>query len=216
MQEVVLAKTVVGIYGGQLLEWPSLMNSISTVHSDMTSYFGERHLEQISIAALEVGKERSDNGPLGRYVLSRETKSMICSLWLIRLAPEWHRQLDLATLLSMTMGRECSVKQDNVFCLLGMVRDHEQYLGESKDTAQTTFQNAAKAMLSSYPDLILQCGGIGYPKSVAGLPTWVPDWSVVSTNEHNPLLIVPMSLVEPFGGFQFLKGSIPVRNAAGH
>lgn len=191
VQEVVLAKAVVVIYGGQLFEWLSLINSVATVFSDTHSQFAERHMEQISIAALEVEKGKSEKGPLSRYVLSRETKSQISALGIIHFAIKSHEQLDLATLLSITMERECLVAQDKVFCLLGMVRDHEQYLGKSTDTVQTTFHNTAKAILSSRPDFILQCGGIGYPKSVTGLATWVPDWSVVSTHEHNPLPIMP-------------------------
>lgn len=200
VQEVALAKAVVVIYGGQLLELLSLINSVATSYSETYSAYAERHLEQMSIAALEVEKGKgAENGPLSRSVLSRETKSQISALGLIYVTLKSHGLLDLATLLSMTMERGCSEKKDKVLCLLGMVRDHEQFLGKSGETVQTTFQNAAKAILPSYPDFILQCGGIGYTKSVTPLPTWVPDWSVVSMHEQDPLLIKPKSFYESLG-----------------
>ena len=190
VQEVVLAKSTVVVYGSQLLDWFGLLSSVATGHSDNQIHQMEWRTDQIFISELEA---QGENGPARNGVQGRENRRQILLLGMMTMTPclQPLSQTDMAALLSMSMDRECSVAEDKVLCLLGMVTNQDAFVG---DTVQGTFQNTAQTLLPTHPDFILQCGGIGYRKKVTGLPTWVPDWSAVSVHEHNPVQVVTESL----------------------
>jgi hypothetical protein len=199
VQEVLLAEEVVVIYGGQFLNWESLIQTTVGAPPQLFSLFSERHLEQMSIASIEAEDKASGQaaGDL-RQTLGKNTKAQLMALGTLQFEMNNAGAVDLAVILYQTLDLDCSVKQDKVLCLLGMIRNPREILeeGQQEVTAQDILKRAAAVMLPSHPDFVLQCGGIGYPRSVPGLPTWVPDWSAVSVHQNHPQALLPTYFVE--------------------
>jgi hypothetical protein len=87
----------------------------------------------------------------------------------------------LLDLLSQTYNLQCSNPRDKVYGLLGLASDIdvEELSPDYSLTCQEVYISMTKYCIRKYQSLaVLSC--VRNPKTLSGLPSWVPDWNVVS------------------------------------
>ncbi|KAK3989404.1 heterokaryon incompatibility protein-domain-containing protein, partial [Cladorrhinum sp. PSN332] len=87
-------------------------------------------------------------------------------------------KFDLATLLQFSHPFRASNPRDKVYSILGLAYDREQFelRVDYERPVVDLYTEVASRIFSKSQDLEL-LNDVIYPKSIAGLPSWVPDWS---------------------------------------
>ncbi|RFU27159.1 hypothetical protein B7463_g9184, partial [Scytalidium lignicola] len=110
----------------------------------------------------------------------------ICATYSIKAIRDSGAPVRLQTNLLDTQNFSATDPRDKLFALLGFVTDgddtalHPDY-HESK-TTQVTYTNHTAYLIARDCSLeILHAAGIGFPRSLVSLPSWVVDWSCPPT-----------------------------------
>lgn len=165
IQEIVMARQVTIVCGGLPFEWEPFAMCLEILLHNVPRYLSLR---------------RPDGA--GQMPPGLRAITYIDGL---RISRRENRQLPLALSLLLCQRFNSSKACDKIYGTLGMITDpipptlrpdydapvHEVY------TAWT------RHLLISGESLVLQVSGIGWKRTIPGLPTWVPDWSSVPTRE---------------------------------
>ncbi|PVH72963.1 HET-domain-containing protein [Cadophora sp. DSE1049] len=91
----------------------------------------------------------------------------------------------LLTLLGQSYQLLCTNPLDKVFGILGIASDIQSgdLVPDYSLTCRQVFSNAARLIISKYQPLSLLYY-VKFPKSIQGLPSWVPDWTAVSPSRE--------------------------------
>ena len=163
IQEVVLATDVLIICGGNALKWKGLADVVSIISGNG---FGQL------LTVQSEGEERFQGDGVTNI-------QIVYSMKVLR---DNHGPLELHYNLLNCYNFEATDPRDKVWALLGMTtnakwfREHVDYNMRTQDvfTVTTGRQLADESSLD-----ILHAAGIGNPRTLSDLPSWVPDWGSI-------------------------------------
>ena len=82
----------------------------------------------------------------------------------------------LQSLLMASTNFKSKFPRDKVYALLGIASDDQAIVPDYERTEQQVYIDSMKTMLLKGKGLlILSAAGIGFPRSLPDLPSWVPD-----------------------------------------
>lgn len=162
VQEAVLASKAYVVCGDVTAHLHDLMMAFAFLHSfdQVNAYSG---------------------GKLNQHA-RKLTPALSCGPRLIEAVGKAGRQSSfrLHQALHNTTGFQASMKQDHIYGLFGMVSDLDSLsidVNYSRPVA-ATYTQVAKALITKQKQLVI-LARCQLPKSVDGLPSWVPDWSQI-------------------------------------
>ena len=127
------------------------------------------------------------------------------------------RQYNVSDLLIALRSFLVTDPRDKIFGILGIAADGTDpvYSPDYTSTLQEVFIRICRHLLVQNADIDQLClAGIGTPREMANLPTWVPDWS--ATEIHNGLNRVPFHKVGWSAGGPKSRASIHEHSSIRH
>ncbi|KAM0330173.1 hypothetical protein ACHAQA_004346 [Verticillium albo-atrum] len=89
----------------------------------------------------------------------------------------------LLELLTQCWTFKATDARDRVFALVGIATDgtHPLVAPDYNKTAEQVFLDTARYLFAQQDSLgeLLCCAGVGWPREISSLPSWVPDWTTV-------------------------------------
>lgn len=168
IQEVVVAKDVNIVYGGETFVWKELVQvskAISSSHEFLAVLQG----------TADAGMTECDTDLMFNCELTNNIRAFYAA------SNPWPLSLALDT------GRkfQATDPRDMVFAALGFTIEatNLSLAPDYTKTAEDVFINAARVLYSSQEalaftlSLLLPCAGKGLPRKLTNMPSWVPDWS---------------------------------------
>lgn len=169
IQETVLATKTIIRCGNLSVEWESLAIVAETLVRSGVS---------VSLLALHVdGHIQLPPRPLGNLINVHRIRSY-------RIAK---KPVGFQKLLISCYDFKATDPRDRIFGLLGLATNGEEILLEPDYTAsiQDVYIGSTRHLLTQDDSLgLLHVAGTGYPRSVADLPSWVPDWTSIPSIFH--------------------------------
>jgi len=165
IQEAALASHLHIIYGDICMDWEYLSRAMDAL--------GHREM----LGALHPS---STHESLLAYTLGVRNVDPILEL---RGDIKRSRRFDLARVLTLGNGFKSTDPRDKVYALLGMTRDGARDSIEPDyrldRSPQDVYRDAMLFILAKNDDplRLLVGAGIGFERSLADLPSWIPDWS---------------------------------------
>lgn len=189
VQEVAVNKVLHVVYGRETIQWDTLAPVILRL---LASFHFSTMIED-------------DVSPLQKRTRILSTNTLFLDSTRKMYQGEGARQHP-ATLLHMMPSFwtfNATDGRDKVFALLGLVEDEISPLIEPDYTkpVEEVFLHTAWHLYSQEDSLgeILFCAGIGWPRNLPSLPSWVPDWTAVGRS-------VMSSFPRPGMGYQTTAG----------
>ena len=166
VQEVAVSTKTVVLYGGQLLEWDVLVFVVGRL---------------IVAHDFNILLEHTKEDGVKRHSLLTALHAIIMNQ--IRTAVQQGQLWDMNTILKSCVTLQATDPRDKIFAFCGIAADGDDSLlrPDYKKSIQQVYTNAGRYIFHG-PDSVgkaLHTAGIGWIRKVEGLPSWVPDWSIV-------------------------------------
>jgi hypothetical protein len=172
VQEIALGKIVHLRYGGQFIRWETWEECFPMLDSGLPHLrFLKNRTANVALAAVEAEKSISNQ-------TYETTQGNITALRAIQGLLRTGQDVSLDHLLSLTSEFKTSEPEDKIYSLLSMANwTPVNIMPDYTMPVHTLYRNVAQSLLESNADFVLRRAGIGYPRKVPNLPSWVPDWS---------------------------------------
>jgi len=191
VQEIAVNRNVHVVYGGQLLHWDTLTLVLRTL-------FMSNRLSLLVEDTAEAGKKR----------IGLLNGTNVIFLDRVRDALQKGEPPTLAEVLRSCWTLQATDRRDKIFALWALAADGDDVLVRPDYTKTETqvFTDAAVylALRGTGDDLlrVLGCAGVGWPRSVPGIPSWAPDWSTVSRSLLGSFPKNSTSRYHPYGNLE--------------
>ncbi|RDW61974.1 hypothetical protein BP6252_11407 [Coleophoma cylindrospora] len=181
LQEVAVAREVFFMWGTEFLSWKTLLSGAQDVMqysvdpADVMIRSG-LNTESIAFAETWIGHINS----LGKLASNIQSATAVHTMKTVQGSIFSHQSPSLLELLRQTHASASTDPRDKIYALLGLA-DPKSLNSIEVDyvtTPKDIYISAARRILSggSSTDIILSAG-IGVPRKMLDLPSWVPDWS---------------------------------------
>ncbi|KAG7104842.1 Heterokaryon incompatibility protein 6 like [Verticillium longisporum] len=167
VQEIAINKMLHVVYGRETIKWETLAPIILRL---ILSFEFSIMVEDSSVLG-------ETNAPIGatNVVLLSSIRKRYHGGEMALSGPLLH-------LLAECWTFEATDPRDMVFALVGLAEDgaHPLVAPDYTKTPEEVFINAARFVYMQMNTLheILPCSGVGWPRRLTALPSWVPDWSI--------------------------------------
>ncbi|RDW67046.1 hypothetical protein BP5796_09795 [Coleophoma crateriformis] len=181
LQEVAVAREVFFMWGTEFLSWKTLLSGVQDVMqysvdpADVMIRSG-LNSESVEFAETWIGHVNS----FGKLASNIQSATAIHTMKMVQESIVSQQLPSLLDLLRQTHASASTDPRDKIYALLGLA-DPKSLNSIEVDyvtTPKDIYISAARRILSgsTSTDIILSAG-IGVPRKMLGLPSWVPDWS---------------------------------------
>lgn len=117
-------------------------------------------------------------------------------------------RIDLAQTLPQFWQFSATVPHDRIFGLLGIIRNGSDlpFEPDYEESVEAVFTKTTRFLMRDQMSLsMLQFAGIGYPRTIRSLPSWVPDWTTMAyvvrdVKNWEPKNMVLYAIHDPYSG----------------
>lgn len=170
LQEVAVAKTVHAIYGNRYIDWETLVELLRM-------FIGEQSAESMALlfsAGSNYNTRQVSNAP-----------GFASMMTTVRELLREGKYPPFQVLLQATHAFKATNPRDKLFALIG-ISDPASCgpvkVDYRKDISSLYRETARYILIDRYDLSLLHSTGIGIPRNLMDLPSWVPDWSCSTIN----------------------------------
>jgi len=164
LQEVAVAKTVHAIYGNRYIDWETLVEVLRTFISEISA-----DCQSLLYSAENYNTRQVSNAPAYASIMTTINQLL-----------QEGESLPLSILLQLTHRFKATDPRDKLFALMGMSDPAScgpVQIDYTKDVLSLYREIARYIFIRERGLSSLHNAGIGSPRSLTDLPSWVPDWS---------------------------------------